>query len=51
MSPAIAEILQQHEVSTGYFDDVAQVIAGGQTSTTAPGRVDGTGTVSLKHGS
>jgi isocitrate lyase len=25
----------QHEVGTGYFDDVAQVIAGGETSTTA----------------
>jgi len=25
----------QHEVGTGYFDDVAQVIAGGQSSTTA----------------
>jgi isocitrate lyase len=37
MSPAFAEILHQHEVSTGYFDDVAQVIAGGQTSTTALG--------------
>jgi isocitrate lyase len=25
----------QHEVGTGYFDDVAQVIAGGESSTTA----------------
>jgi isocitrate lyase len=25
----------QHEVGTGYFDDVAQVIAAGQCSTTA----------------
>jgi isocitrate lyase len=25
----------QHEVGTGYFDDVAQVIAAGQSSTTA----------------
>jgi len=25
----------QHEVGTGYFDEVARVIAGGETSTTA----------------
>jgi hypothetical protein len=30
-------IKHQHEVGTGYFDDVAQVISGGQSSTTALG--------------
>ena len=28
-------IKHQHEVGTGYFDDVAQVISGGESSTTA----------------
>jgi isocitrate lyase len=28
-------VKHQHEVGTGYFDEVAQVISGGQSSTTA----------------
>ena len=37
----------QHEVGTGYFDDVAQVIAGGESSTAALQRFDRRRAVSL----
>ena len=38
----------QHEVGTGYFDDVARVIAGGESSTAALRRLDRGRAVSLK---